>query len=851
MTNNKFVIGSDFKIKYELHRNDGTLAPIGSKPFYLKYYNPNDLSNFVIASFDGVDYVNMIPKENYYSICIEKPNFDVGRLVCTEIIKEVDPDFPDGFCDNASTYDVGQIVKYVDGDTVLNTQVNFAYGVTVGLPFRYAAALPAVGEKDILYFIPNNEISDLYIFENGKAVKVGNTTINMDNFFTKDEINGILAEYATLQQLAINLTNYYLKTETFSKEEINDIVSGLNQLTPKIVTSVDEVVDGKILYFIPREIQEGKNLYDQYMYIDGKPEKIGDLDTTIDLREYVLSSVFTSTINGLVNIYVAKETGKELIPATALLKLNDLPNANEIFLKSSLVEDFGCDSTKVMSQKAVTKNISQILQLEGEELWAYGVKWTQGQSSATLERIGSPNMHKTLPCHKTRGCLVKDDGTINYYLHDSTDFLKEDGVTPSVLDGSDGDVMNQRKFYYRTAIKDGVHVNWMSPYPLPGYTLYENLTGRYKASINRTTGKIHSVINNSPEYRGGNNNSAWDADGRSLLGCGVSSISRATLRNGARINRAVEWNGSPEHDDFFARLIYARIKWATHNFQLPFNPALDANGYYQGGMGSGTTNLSSAKWNGFNNYNPFIPCGYTAEFGNGSGVKDFVMPFECDGYNTTLSQQKYVGVYDSERVYAVGEYVSDSLDTYKGSGDALLYICIVDAPAGTLLTNTTYFSVVNRTVTQAIRMDGEEQWFGEIWEHYANVIIEHNADVEPKTSKAYIFHKPSEITETRTGNEEFLCDLPISDGYIREFNSNSIFPISVGGGSNTYGCDYYYCNYPASGINTRGCLGGGYAATSSNAGPSCSYSTTSPSLSYAHVGGRLVLKSKNRVIIDK
>ena len=184
-----------------------------------------------------------------------------------------------------------------------------------------------------------------------EAVKVGSTTINMDNFFTKDEINGILEEYATLQQLATNLANYYLKTE------INDIVSGLNQLTPVIVTSVDEVVDGKILYFIPRETQEGKNLYDQYMYIDGKPEKIGDLDTTIDLREYVLSSIFTSTINGLANIYVAKETGKELIPATALLKLNNLPNANEIFLKSSLVEDFGSDSTKVMSQKAVTDEL--------------------------------------------------------------------------------------------------------------------------------------------------------------------------------------------------------------------------------------------------------------------------------------------------------------------------------------------------------------------------------------------------------------------------------------------------------------------------------------------------------------
>ena len=117
---------------------------------------------------------------------------------------------------------------------------------------------------------------------------------------------------------------------------------------------------------------------------------------------------------------------------------------------------------------------------------------------------------------------------------------------------------------------------------------------------------------------------------------GIEYFKRVTLRSGARIDRAVECNGTPEHDDFFVRLIYARVKWATHNFQLPFNPSLDANGYQRGGFGAGTTNLTSSKWNGYNGYNPFIPCGYTAEFGNGSGVKDFVMPFEYDGYNTTL-----------------------------------------------------------------------------------------------------------------------------------------------------------------------------------------------------------------------
>ena len=510
--------------------------------------------------------------------------------------------------------------------------------------------------------------------------------------------------------------------------------------------------------------------------------------------------------------------------------------------KTSITGVFGQDVTKVISQKGFTDNISEILQLEGEELYAYGVKWTEVQTSPTLERIGNLNMHKTLPCHKTRGCLVKNDGSINYYLYPSSDLLKADGVTPSVLDGTDGDVMNYRKFYYRTAIKDGVHVNWMSPYPLQGYTLYEGFTGRYKGSINRTTGKIHSVINTTPEFRGGGNTAAWDSDGRSLLGCAVSGINRATFRSGARINRSTDWNGARGHDDNFALLIYFRVKWATHNTQLAYNAALDASGYYQGGMGSGTTNLSGAKWGGYNGYNPFIPCGYTAEFGNGSGVKDFVMPFEYDAYDTVAAAQKYTGVYSDARGYATGEYCSDGVDSYKGSGTATLYRCKADAAAGVALSNTTHFETVTRTITQAIRMDGEEQWFGEIWEFYSDVLIE--MDATAQTSKCYIFRNQSQIAETRTGNEEFLCNLPITDGWIKLFNENSIFPKSTGGGSTTFGCDYTYIGFPASGVSLRGCLGGGVAHDAASAGASYSYSNYSPSNSAAAIGGRLVLKKR-------
>ena len=57
-------------------------------------------------------------------------------------------------------------------------------------------------------------------------------------------------------------------------------------------------------------------------------------------------------------------------------------------------------------------------------LW-YGVKINTSASTYDAERIGSPTLHKMLPWHnKWRRCILKDDGTVNYYLHQNNSLLK-------------------------------------------------------------------------------------------------------------------------------------------------------------------------------------------------------------------------------------------------------------------------------------------------------------------------------------------------------------------------------------------------------------------------------------------
>lgn len=379
MNENIFVSGGDFKIKYELRNADNSLAPIGSKPFSLKYFNPEDPSIFLIASYDGNNYVNIVPKVDYYSICLPSPQFNCGRLFCEEIISEIDTDFLSGLRKIASTYDVGEIVRYVDNNSVLNVQTNFATGVWIDLNWRFVSVLPSLGELKTLYFVPNGNNSDFYIYADESWNKVGTTSIDMSNYYTKAEISSFLDGYTTVQYITNLIANYYLKSETYNKTEINSLVSSVNKLEPKLIASINDVTEAGYIYLLPVDGVDS-NFYDEYLLINGVPELIGSFGSDIDLSNYitsgqlttalsayVTSSAFNTAISNLANTYVAKEEGKSLIEDTKIAKLDSLPSS--VF-------------SQVETQQAINTAI------EGVNSAGTRVSFVKEYKNGTLEYIG-------------------------------------------------------------------------------------------------------------------------------------------------------------------------------------------------------------------------------------------------------------------------------------------------------------------------------------------------------------------------------------------------------------------------------------------------------------------------------
>ena len=301
-------------------------------------------------------------------------------------------------------------------------------------------------------------------------------------------------------------------------------------------------------------------------------------------------------------------------------RLSDLPNVsgtNPYKLYCEVLDEDG------ESKKAALGTLLPYL----EEECSYGVQFDTTIASPTCERVGNLALHKSQPIQsRMKGCLLDDNGQVVEYL-DPRDW------TGQVRDGSRGQVMVEIPMHYRKFETNGTkRVVRLSEHPLPGYHQVPQMyVSAYEASIERSTGKLCSVVNEATDYRGGNNNANYDGTYRSFLGRPVTSISRTAFRTAARKRKS----GSSEWNCYLYQVHKAlfwlfTVEYATLNSQAAYNAELTSEGYRKGGLGAGVSDWSSSDWQNFNGYYPFVPCGHTDTLGNSTGVVAYTA-YNADG----------------------------------------------------------------------------------------------------------------------------------------------------------------------------------------------------------------------------
>lgn len=402
-----------------------------------------------------------------------------------------------------------------------------------------------------------------------------------------------------------------------------------------------------------------------------------------------------------------------------------------------------------------------------EERYAYGVEWDMASSSPDGKRVGNMQLHRELPVQSgMRGVVLDNNGGV-YYYHEPTawkmTFASKDYA--SMVEIPD--------HWYRIYITGTKFKMMLSSIPLPGYKhISKFYIGSSEAQMLRSLGLLMSDKTNSTDTRGGDNTAEWDGTYRSLLGRPVTNLTRDQFRQAAR-KRGSGWEMYTYNAHKTLFWLFA-VEYATLDSQKPFNAQKDANGFAQGGLGPGPTQMTD--WTNFNKINPLIPCGYTNEFGNGSGEKAYVVKNASGGTHATLMANRYRGI---------------------------------------------------------------ENPFGHIWKYTDGANIQVTTG-DAGLSILWTTDDPSNFSDTSYTGYNKKGNICRTNGYAKKMllgEDGDIVATEIGGSSSTYWCDYYYTYTSANRMQVV--LFGGYADNGSSAGLARVDTYNAPSGANRSVGSRL------------
>lgn len=299
-----------------------------------------------------------------------------------------------------------------------------------------------------------------------------------------------------IQQVAASLVNYYLKSDTYSRAEVNDLVAAVGKFQSKIVSTLPtpSIDTTGWIYLVPSDNPKTQNVKEEYITVlDGstyKWEHIGS--TNIDLSPYSTTEQMNAAISTALQAYTTTENLTALLAQkqnviSDLATIRSGAQAGATAVQPSALNDYynksQVDSKVTDINTAIGTKASQT-DLTAEVTRAKGAEQTNADAIAQLQAVvadietiaegyvrvagsSSPALsYKSYKYHEQGGfgresvfslfypCLVgtplTGSGTEGKVLHVLQKFGARtiDGVpmwldiygTPHKIDGSEGDV---------------------------------------------------------------------------------------------------------------------------------------------------------------------------------------------------------------------------------------------------------------------------------------------------------------------------------------------------------------------------------------------------------------------------
>ncbi|MBO6117383.1 MAG: hypothetical protein J6P44_02445 [Bacteroidales bacterium] len=385
-----------------------------------------------------------------------------------------------------------------------------------------------------------------------------------------------------------------------------------------------------------------------------------------------------------------------------------------------------------------------------------------------------------------KSCLVEGSGA-----NIKKTYMPESSFAGFDLTGAKGNVMVEFPYLYARFETDGNKRRALfSLYPLPGFKPVKENTrinlGMYKATTKRTDSAndttLCSVAN--PLYIGGDNNDTYRSK---LYGRPITSVKIDDFRTYARKNGsdygAIDWTGH----NLMQHLYIA--EYGNRNCQLAVNNQRDANGFRQGGLGSGVSNTISASWNTYNGYRPVAPCGAGNSLAGGSGEVEIWVLNDGTVQYTAPEEDLFLHTF-IPKYHGIESPYGDIFELHDG-----VHILVKDASA--------------------------------------------NGDVE-----FYVCNDHTKFASGITSDYELRGLIGNGTNYyygdVLWGDKGDIIPLKSGGSDKTKWADYYYITN-SNGANSRWCAVGGHANGGAHDGFGCVHANSVWTNTIVSCGSRLCL----------
>ena len=164
-----------------------------------------------------------------------------------------------------------------------------------------------VGGKDNLIKINTSDVTE--ITNKITALETSATTLNTEigllknNVITSITYNNVKIESSGNSVELGSITNNY-----YDKNEIDEIVSGINDTIENNKINLFEVVTGlpesgeiNKVYLLPNDT-DGENTFTEYIYVNNKWEKVGEIQSTVELDDYYDKAAVDDLIKNFITI---------------------------------------------------------------------------------------------------------------------------------------------------------------------------------------------------------------------------------------------------------------------------------------------------------------------------------------------------------------------------------------------------------------------------------------------------------------------------------------------------------------------------------------------------------------------